>query len=159
MNRVMLCVLAVGACSSSEPTSKVLAERPANSAAHEERNGPALASPPLKLDVRVDGAATTWAQDVFDRVAHHAATNKSGKARDTWSLRDSAHEMAGPNARVVAVIGTTKESITSDAWADVSRTPIVHRTGRGGLKFRWADANGTWDEANVGDVVGLEVVH
>ncbi len=152
MKRLAIIALVAAACSRSEPAKH---DRPpeAPGAAHEPGRAAGL-----HLEVRIDGVPATWTQDVFDRVEHHAVKNKSGQPRDTWSLRDLAHATAGEHARVVSVIGTTTQTIAPDAWADASRTPIVHRTGRGGLKFRWADAAGTWEEANVGDVVALEIV-
>ena len=107
--------------------------------------------------MKIDGAAATWQQDVFDRVPHLASANKAGESRDTWSLRDLAHTIVGPRARVVAVIGDKREEIGAAAWADPARTPIVHRTRRGWLKFRWAAKDGTWGEAEVKDVSGLEI--
>ena len=68
------------------------------------------------------------------------------------------HSTVGPNARVVAVIGDQRKEIDAAAWADADRTPIVHRTRRGWLKFRWADKSGAWGEADVKDVSGLEIV-
>ena len=149
MKRLLLAVALV-ACSKSNAS-----QPPAH---HEDRHDPAEAIPQLKLDVRVDGVAATWQQDVFDRVPHFASANKDGEARDTWSLRELVHSAVGPNARVVAVIGDQRKEIDAAAWADADRTPIVHRTRRGWLKFRWADKSGAWGEADVKDVSGLEIV-
>lgn len=147
----LVLVVALAACSKSDakqnPTPK-----------HEDRNDPAEAAPPLKLAVTIDGVASTWQQDAFDRAPHYVSPNKSGESRDAWSLRELAHTLVGPNARVVAVIGDKREDIDAAAWADASRTPFVHRTRRGWLKFRWADKDGTWAEAEVKDVTGLEIV-
>jgi hypothetical protein len=111
---------------------------------HEDRHDPASATPPLSLAVTIDGSAATWPQAVFDRTTHFASANNDGEARDTWSLRELVHGTVGATARVTMVIGETKES-------------IVHRTRRGGLKFRWADAAGKWGETGVKDVTGLEI--
>jgi hypothetical protein len=153
MKRLLLAVALV-ACSKSD-ASQPPAPAPAH---HEDRHRPAEAAPPLKLDVTIDGAAATWQQDVLDRVPHHPAANKEGEARDTWSLRELAHTIVGPSARVVAVIGDKRKEIDPAAWADETRTPIVHRTRRGWLKFRWEAKDGTWSEAEVKDVSGLEIV-
>ena len=133
MKRLLLAVALV-ACSKSNAS-----QPPVH---HEDRHDPAAAAPKLELDVKVDGVAATWQQDVFD----------------TWSLRELVHSAVGPNARVVAVIGDKRTEIDPAAWADADRTPIVHRTRRGWLKFRWAAKDGTWGEADVKDVSGLEIV-
>lgn len=125
---------------------------------HEDRHDPATATPPLSLNVMIDGSGAKWEQLVFDRTPHFESTNNDGEARDTWSLRELVHGSVGPSARVTMVIGETKQAIDSAAWADTTKTPIVHRTRRGSLKFRWADASGKWDDAAaVKDVTGLEV--
>ena len=123
---------------------------------HEDRHDPAIATPPLSLAVTIDGSAATWQDDVFDRTAHFESKNNDGEARDTWSLRELVHTV-GATARVTAVIGETRLAIDAAAWADSTKTPIVHRTRRGGLKFRWADASGKWDDTGVKDVTALEI--
>ncbi|MBV8755911.1 MAG: hypothetical protein JO257_01470 [Deltaproteobacteria bacterium] len=145
----LLIVIALAACSKSE------AKQPPK---HEDRADPAEAVPPLALHVTIDGTPSTWQQDAFDKTPHFLGANKSGESRDAWSLRELAHTMVGPNARVVAVIGDKRKEIDAAAWADATKTPFVHRTRRGWLKFRWAEKDGTWDEADVKDVSGLEIV-
>jgi hypothetical protein len=144
----VLCLLLLAACSRS----------PAATAKHEDRHDPAAATPALHLAVTIDGAATTWQEDVFDHVPHFASTNHDGDARDTWSLRELVHDAVGPKARVVAVLGDKRMAIDDAAWNDPDRTPIVHRTRRGWLKFRWADRSGAWQDAAVKEVSGLEIV-
>lgn len=157
MTRFLIIALVAAACSRSDSASNKTATPPAEGH-HEDRSEPATAAPPLSLEVKIGDTSATWNQDVFDRVSHRAGTNNSGESRDTWSLRELVHEMVGANARVFAVIGKTNETISPEAWADASRTPILHRTRRGGLKFRWTDASGKWDEAKVSDVIALEIV-
>jgi hypothetical protein len=149
---VLIGVLALAACSKSEAKQQAAPK-------HEDRNDPAEAAPVLQLAVKIDGVASTWQQDVFDRTPHFVGANKSGESRDAWSLRELAHTLVGPNARVVAVIGDKRKEIDPAAWADPSKTPFVHRTRRGWLKFRWADKDGAWGETDVKDVSGLEIVH
>jgi hypothetical protein len=124
---------------------------------HEDRHDPAIAAPPLALAVTIDGSAATWQQPIFDGTPHFVSKNNDGEDRDTWSLRELVHGAAGSNARVTAVIGETKETIDSAAWTDPAKTPIVHRTRRGTLKFRWTDADGKWGETGVKEVTGLEI--
>ena len=46
----------------------------------------------------------------------------------------------------------------SRAIALAARAPVhVHTTRRGTLKFRWADAGGTWDDTEVKDVTRIEI--
>jgi len=125
---------------------------------HEDRRDPVVANaPPLKLEVRVGGTPATWQQDAFDKVARYTK-GTDGEARDVWSLRELAHQLAGPTARVTAVTGEdgTKQ-IDEAAWNDPQRTPLLHTTRRGTLKYRWADGNGAWGESEVKDVSRLEI--
>ncbi len=109
------------------------------------------------MNITVDGAPATWTQDAFAKTAHFAGVNNGGESRDVWSLRELAHTLVGANARVVAVPGDIPKPIDAAAWADATRTPIVHTTRRGTLKFRWADKDGTWLDTEVKDVTTLEL--
>lgn len=128
---------------------------------HEDRHDPAVAdAPPLQLTVAVDGAAATWHQDAFDRVARFTGNTRAsdGEARDVWSLRELAHTLIGPTAHVTAVTGDDgARAIDRAAWDDASRTPLLHTTRRGTLKFRWAGADGAWGETEVTDVTRIEI--
>ena len=125
---------------------------------HEDRREPVVANaPPLKVDVVIAGKPTAWQQDAFDKVAKYTKGN-DGEARDVWSLRELAFQLVGPNARVTAVTGEegTKQ-IDAAAWNDGGKTPLLHTTRRGTLKFRWADAGGKWGESEVKDVSKIEI--
>jgi hypothetical protein len=152
MTRRLALLVVLAAC--SKPADSPAA---GSAAHHEDRHEPAIATPPLSLAVTIDGSATTWQQAVFDRTTHFESANQDGEARDTWSLRELVHGTVGATARVTTVIGETRQSIDAAAWADPAHTPIVHRTRRGGLKFRWADTTGKWQETGVKDVTGLEI--
>jgi hypothetical protein len=81
-----------------------------------------------------------------------------GEDRDTWSLRDLAHTLVGPSARVVNVVGPEgSRAIDAAAWNDAARTPILHTTRRGTLKYRWADKDGRWSDAEVKDVSRVDI--
>ncbi|HET9623337.1 MAG TPA: hypothetical protein VFP84_18310 [Kofleriaceae bacterium] len=125
---------------------------------HEDRREPVVANaPPLKLEVSVKGEATTWDQAAFDKVAKYTK-GSDGEARDVWSLRELAHQLVGPNARVASVTGEDgTKAIDAAAWSDEAKTPLLHTTRRGTLKFRWADASGKWGEAAVKDVTKIEI--
>ena len=125
---------------------------------HEDRREPVVANaPPLALEVSVGGKPATWSQDAFDKVAKYTKGN-DGEARDVWSLRELAHQLVGPNARVTTVTGEdgTKQ-IDAAAWSDPSKTPLLHTTRRGTLKYRWADGDGKWGESAVKDVSRIEI--
>ncbi|HEY1558559.1 MAG TPA: hypothetical protein VGF94_27235 [Kofleriaceae bacterium] len=158
MKRALLAV-SLAACSKTAAPPPPPPPAPAAAPAHhEDRRDPAEAAPPLHLDVVAgDGTHAAWNQDLFDRVPHFESTNHGGESRDTWSLRELARAAAGPNVRVAAVIGDVTKPIDAAAWTDPTRTPIVHRTRRGALKFRWADAAGRWGETEVKDVTRLEL--
>jgi hypothetical protein len=146
MKRLLL-VLAVAACSKATPPEPTASSGAAPVAA------PVAG---LSLAVTVDGKPETWGQDVFDRVPHFIVKNTGGDNRDAWSLHELA-KIAGPDARVTAVVGDPRQAIDAAAWADPAKIPIVHRTRRGGLKFRWTDSAGTWSAAEIKDVTGLEL--
>ena len=149
-----LALIAVVACSKSEPAAET-----APPAKHEDRHEPAVAAAPMKLEVTIAGTPTTWQQAEFDKVARMAGKASDGEARDTWSLRELAHTLVGPTARVVRIVGAEgSQPLDPAAWSDATRTPIVHTTKKGKLKFRWADADGKWGETAVKDVVRVEIV-
>jgi hypothetical protein len=106
----------------------------------------------------VQGTTATWHQDSFDKVPRYTKGN-DGEGRDVWSLRELVHQLVGPGARVTAVTGEDgTKAVDRAAWEDATRTPLLHTTRRGTLKFRWADAEGTWGESEVKNVGRIEVV-
>ena len=112
---------------------------------------------PLKLDAKIGTATKTWGRDALDRVPRFTV-GTDGADREMWSLRELAHTLVGPTARVVAVIGPREtRRVDAAAWADATRTPILHTTRRGTLKFRWADKDGKWADVEVVDVSRLEI--
>ena len=169
---VIAAVTAV-ACSKSvdAPPPAQSAERPAAAPAdpdkphhrdggkHEDRHDPA-AEPKLQLTVAIDGAVTRWGPDAFGKVAKYAKNDKAsdGEAREVWSLRELAHTLVGPTARVTAVTGDGgSKTIDRTAWDDAAHEPLLHTTRRGTLKFRWANADGKWADTEVKDVTRIEI--
>jgi len=124
----------------------------------EDRHDPA-APPRLELAVAIDGAAASWGPDAFGKVAKYAGNDKAsdGEAREVWSLRELAHTLVGPAARVTAVTGDGRKAIDRAAWDDTAREPLLHTTRRGTLKFRWADTAGKWGDTEVKDVTRIEI--
>jgi hypothetical protein len=109
--------------------------------------------------VTVDGVGGRWTGDSFAQVPRLPGKNRDGEARDVWSLRELARRLVGPTARVTGVTGAGgTTTLAPEAWADAARTPILHTTRRGTLKFRWADREGAWQEAEVKDVTALAIV-
>lgn len=129
-----------------------------NGGKHEDRHEPA-AAPKLQLTVAINGATASWGPDAFGKVAKYAGNDKAsdGEAREVWSLRELAHTLVGPTARVTAVTGDGSKTIDRAAWDDAAHEPLLHTTRRGTLKFRWADASGTWDDTEVKDVTRIEI--
>ncbi len=170
----LVCAVLVAACSKSvdaPPPAQSAAERSAAAPAdpdkphhrngdskHEDRHDPAGA-PQLQLTVAINGAATSWGPDALGKVAKYAKNDKAsdGEAREVWSLREIAHTLVGPTARVTAVTGDGSKTIDRAAWDDPVREPLLHTTRRGTLKFRWADANGKWGDTEVKDVARIEI--
>jgi hypothetical protein len=161
-----LLVLVVGCSKSADPkpVDPPAAENPAASTGsahhrkHQDRRESVVAdAPPLTLNVVSNGTQVTWHQDSFDKVARYTK-GTDGEARDVWSLRDLVHQLAGPTAWVTSVTGGDgTKSIEHAAWDDTTRTPLLHTTRRGTLKFRWADGAGTWGESEVKDVTRIEI--
>jgi hypothetical protein len=145
--------LVVAACSKSDPPKPDDSPKPK----HEDRNEPAIAAPALDLAIVVDGKPASWHRDDFAKATHFQHNARGGDAREVWSLRELAHGLVGPNARVTTVVGNKTEAIDPAAWSDDAKTPILHTTRRGTLKFRWADKDGNWADALVNDVTRVEI--
>jgi len=143
----------------ADPTPAAAATTDARPPTHEDRNDPVASAPVLTLEVTIAGTKTTWQHDVFDKTPKLPGKNRSGEGRDVWSLRALVDQMVGPGARVVTVTGDgATNTIAPEAWGDPTRTPILHTTRRGTLKFRWASKDGEWEETTVRDVTKLEIV-
>lgn len=152
-------VLAVGCKSADKPPEATPATGSAKfkHVAGDRRNPVIADAPPLELAVSVKGVASVWKQDSFDKVPRYTK-GPDGEGRDVWSLRELAHVLVGPTARVVAVAGEGgTKPVEPAGWDDATRTPVVHTTRRGTLKFTWTDAEGKWGETVVKDVTRLEI--
>jgi hypothetical protein len=111
------------------------------------------------MEVAIAGTVTKWDAAAFAKAPHFVGKNTGGADRDMWSLRELAHTLVGPTARVSAVTGGgATKSIDETAWNDASRTPVLQTTRRGAFKFRWTDTDGKWGEAEIKDVSRLEIV-
>lgn len=154
--RTLLILAVVGGCSKSDAPS----EAPTTSkGTHEDRAQKQQKVTDFVVDVTIGDAHEKWTPETFAKVAHYASKNHGGQERDTWSLRELAKTLVGPNARVTKVIGgNTVKEIEAAAWADTARVPIVHSTRRGTLKFRWATSEGVWGDPEANDVMALEIV-
>lgn len=168
----MTCIFisSIGACSKKEtPPQQTSATVPLVTAVpsgsgerhkrgHEDRHeAPDDRGAPLALEARVGATSATWTKPSFDKVARYTQ-GTDGEGRDVWSLRELAHTLVGPTARVVAIIGPEgSKRLDRTSWNDATRTPILHTTRRGTLKFRWANPAGTWGDTEVTDVARLEI--
>jgi hypothetical protein len=126
----------------------------------DRRDDPDEPAPPLTVQVKIGTATKNWEKDSFDKVPKFGTgdVGNDGEKRDTWSLRELVHTLVGPKARVVAIIGKEdSKTISRASWDDPIRTPIIHTTRRGTLKFRWADKAGKWGDADVSDVTRIEI--
>jgi hypothetical protein len=154
--RWLLLALAISACGKSDDAKPA---EPAEKPHHrQDRHDPQEAPGKLALTIVVGDAKSSWGPEAFAAVPQLAGKATDGEARDTWSLRELVQKNLGPTARVTAVEGADgKKPIAEADWNDAARTPILHTTRRGTLKFRWADKDGKWGETEVKDVVGLEL--
>ncbi len=127
---------------------------------HEDRHDPARDDgPPISIEVKLAGTTKHWTRETLEQVPRVkvGAVANDGEDRDTWSLRELAHALVGPEARVVRVVGEDTRSIDRAAWDDPAHVPVLHTTRRGTLKFRWTDAAGKWGDTAVKDVSRLEI--
>ena len=157
-----LLVACVVACSkkdappAAESGSAAPAEKPHH---HEDRHDPQAAATRLTLAIEIAGKpSATWTADDLAKVPKMAGKATDGEARETWSLRELAHQLVGPNARVTSVVGEGGNVAIDEAkWNATDSTPILHSTRRGTLKFRYADGSGAWGDTIAKEVTGLEI--
>lgn len=153
---IVVCAVACGKSDKAAPAAGS-AGKPHH---HEDRRDPQAAPAKLALTVAIAGKpAVTWTADDLAKVAKMSGTASDGEARDTWSLRELAHQLVGPSARVTAVIGEggSRVAIDEAKWNAAETTPILHTTRRGTLKFRYADKTGAWGDTIAKEVTGLEL--
>ena len=158
--RRLVAILALAACSKSSPAPAAKTQAEQAQAAHEDRHEAPTAPATLTLAVEAGGTTTVWAEAEFLEVPRIAGAASDGEARDTWSLRELVHTLVGPTARLAAVVGPDgAKDVTAADWNDASKTPILHTTRRGTLKFRWADAKGAWGDTVVRDVSRIVIAN
>jgi hypothetical protein len=113
---------------------------------------------PLKI-VIARGAPTSWTLDTLAGVARFTI-HADGADKDVWSLREVAHQLVGPHARITGALDGdgTHARIDPRDWADAKKTPVLRINRRGMYKIQWVDKNGdvTGDD-DVRDVRTLEV--
>jgi hypothetical protein len=113
---------------------------------------------PLKVVV-TGGESTSWPPEAFDAVPRFTI-HSDGSERDAWSLRDIAHKLVGPRARItMAVDGDgTRDRIDAKDWSDAKKTPVLRINRRGMYKIEWVDQNGNMtNDDDVRDVRSVEV--
>jgi hypothetical protein len=115
-------------------------------------------APPLKV-VLTGGAPTAWSPDQLAPIKHFTI-HSDGSEKDAWSLREIAHQLVGPNARVVGAVDGdgTKAKIAAKAWNDPKKTPVLRINRRGMYKIEWVDKDGNMtNDDDVRDVKSVEV--
>lgn len=102
---------------------------------------------------------TSWTSADFAAVPRFTI-HADNSAKDAWSLRDIAHKLVGPKARVtIAVDGDgTRDRIAPRDWADASKTPVLRINRRGMYKIEWVDKDGNMlEDDDVRDVRSVEL--
>jgi hypothetical protein len=102
---------------------------------------------------------TSWTAADFAAVPRFTV-HADNAARDAWSLRDIAHKLVGPKARVtLAVDGDgTRDRIAPQDWGDTRKTPVLRINRRGMYKIEWVDKDGNMlEDDDVRDVRSLEL--
>lgn len=157
-------MIAVAACgSSSDAPAPAPAPRSAVGSGEQphhrnDRHDSVTAPANLRVDVVIGSEKSTWQERAFTKTPKLVGSANDGEARDTWSLRALVHQNVGPSARVLAVVSAEgTKAIDRAAWDDLTKTPILHTTKRGTLKYRWTDEDGKWGETELKDVTLLEV--
>ena len=123
--------------------------------------GGALAAsnaPPLGVVV-VGGPPTTWTPDALAALARFTI-HADGADKDAWSLRELAHALVSPKARVTAAIdsGGSRSKIDKKDWADAKKTPVLRINRRGMYKIEWVDKDGSLtNDDDIRDVRSVEV--
>jgi len=113
---------------------------------------------PIKVVV-AGGAPATWAPDALAAVTRFTI-HADGADKDVWSLREVAHQLVGPHARITGAVDGdgTHAKITSKDWADAKKTPVLRINRRGMYKIQWVDKNGdVTSDDDVRDVRTIEV--
>ncbi len=114
-------------------------------------------APPVEVGVSIKGVTSKWDKAAFDKVPRYTK-GTDGDMRDVWDIRNLVHTLVGPTAHVVSVTGEGgSKPFDHVAWDDATRTPILHTTRRGTLKWTWADGSGKWGETEVKDVTQLVI--
>jgi hypothetical protein len=113
---------------------------------------------PIKV-VLAGGAPTTWTPEALAAVPRFTI-HADGADKDVWSLREVAHQLVGPRARITGALDGdgTHAKIDPKDWADAKKTPVLRINRRGMYKIQWVDKDGhvTGDD-DVRDVRSIEV--
>lgn len=166
---VLLVLVTTAACrnSSGEASAGTGTERAeaGSPAAEGARSGPGAGQanddpyPEGALGLVRDGQKIgSWSMTHLERVATEQVRGDGGSMREAWPLRALAADLLGPDARVTAAIGDDGErlEITTAAWADEARAPMLRRNRRGMFKLEWVGAGASADD-HLRGVRALEV--
>ena len=127
---------------------------------HGDGGGAGAHSDAAPLKVVIAGAApTSWTPDAFEAVPRFTI-HSDGSDKDAWSLREVAHKLVGPKARITAAVDGdgSRDKIDAKDWADAQKTPVLRINRRGMYKIEWVDTAGNMtNDDDVRDVRSVEV--
>lgn len=142
----------------AQPAKAPAAEKEHRGGQHEndtEREQQAVETP---LDITVNGKpAEAWSMEKLQKVK----MRPSADGKEMWSLRDLAHELVSPKARVSAVrSGEYKTAIDQADWDDPNRTPQLRVNRQGQFKLEWSGVKSAKAgfKGEIRDIDGFDLV-
>jgi NAD(P)-dependent dehydrogenase (short-subunit alcohol dehydrogenase family) len=89
-----------------------------------------------------DGRVARWTSADLERVAQREREPTERGDVSAWSLRDVVATLVDKDARVDVIANGAGETstISTAAWLDVQRAPVLRANQRGLWKFDWIDA-------------------
>jgi len=89
-----------------------------------------------------DGRVAKWTSADLERVAQREREPTERGDVPAWSLRDVVATFVDKDARVAAIANAAGETstISTAAWLDLQRAPVLRANQRGLWKFDWIDA-------------------
>jgi hypothetical protein len=144
----------------AKSVAKILVTYDANAVASTKADGTPQEVATPAIEISLDGKPTeAWTLERIKTVETKKVPSGDA-ARESWSLRDLAHALVGPKARVVAVAGAGHRKLAIDpkAWDDPRETPALRVNRQGLFKFQWVgDRTKLAAEAELRNVHALEL--
>jgi hypothetical protein len=143
--------LAPAGCSRSSDAAPTRAAPAATVAREHDAEEAERRLPERALDVRINGKpVAAWQPEQIAKVPAMRVQNKQGAVREAWSIDELAHRLAGPTARVTALVGPNAKRVPVEAAP--GRTLVLRVTRDGDYKAQWAEG-----APLLHDVRGLEL--